>query len=190
MATHGTGFAIDDPPALSDDRLKSLYRYWRELGQAADGLPSVQSFDPLHLPRMLPNIWIAEIAPDTHRFRMRLAGEDINAIYGRNVGGHYFADLFQASDLPTIVERYTRALHEPAVFHATGAVYAAAGRMVDGERLALPMLGRSGTTDTMMGATVYGGRIDRDTPWRVTRDIAHFHPIRAANHRLTEIAGA
>jgi hypothetical protein len=190
VSTHDTGFAIDDPPALGDDRLKWLYRYWRELAQAAGGMPSLQSFDPLNLPRMLSSLWIVEVAPDTHRFRMRLAGEDINAIYGRNVGGHYFADLFQAADLPTIVARYTRALHEPAVFHATGAIYAAAGRMVEGERLALPMLGRSGKTDTMLGATVYGGRVDRETPWRVTHDVAHFHPFRAARHQPTEIAGA
>ena len=190
MPTLDAGFDIDDPPALVDDRLKALYRYWCELGQAAGGLPSVQSLDPLQLPRMLSSMWIVEVAQDTHRFRMRLAGEDINAIYGRNVGGHYFADLFQPADLPTIVTRYTRALREPAVFHATGAVYAAAGRMVEGERLGLPMLGRSGISDTMLGATVYGGRIDRQTPWRVTHDIAHFHSIRAANHQPPEIAGA
>lgn len=190
MAAHDSGFEIDQPPALADEGLKALYRYWRELGQAASGLPSVTSFDPLHLPKLLPNIWIIEVAADTHRLRMRLAGESINAIYGRNIGGHYFADVFPSSDLESLVARYSRALGEPAVFHTTGEVYAAAGRMTQGERLGLPMLGRSGTTDTMLGATIYGVAIERGAAPKAAREVVHFHPIRAANHRPTKIAGA
>src|SRR5262245_53362813 len=103
VAGRDSGFEIDHSPAIADEGLKALYRYWCELGQAAHGMPAVQSFDPLHLTKMLPNIWILEVAPDTHRFRMRLAGENINAIYGRGIGGRYFADLFAAADLSTIV---------------------------------------------------------------------------------------
>jgi len=139
---------------------------------------------------VLPYIWILEVAPDTHRFRMRLAGENINAIYGRNIGGQYFSDIFEPSDIDTIVGRYTRALSEPAIFSASGAVYAAAGRLSEGERLALPMLGRTGLTDTMLGAAVYGGRVADASFVHVTGDVPTFYPIRAANHRPPRIAGA
>ena len=189
MAGHDSGFEIDRPPALADEGLKALYRYWCALGQVAGGMPSVQSFDPLQLTKLLPNIWILEVEPDTHRLRMRLAGENINVIYGRNLAGRYFADLFSASDLDTIMTRYTRSLREPAVFHATGAVYEAAGRVSQGERLGLPMLGRDGATSTMLGGTVYGANLAPDAAVRVTRDVAHFYPFRAANHRPPEIAG-
>jgi hypothetical protein len=189
MASTGAGFEIPHPPPLTDTRLESLYAYWHALGVAAGGLPAVQAFDPLHLPKVLANIWILEVAPDTRRFRMRLAGENINAIYGRNIGGQYFRDLFEPNDLENIIERYTRALGGPAVFHATGSVYAAAGRLTVGERLGLPMLGRSGITDTLLGATVYGARTERHPDVLITGDVAQFFPLRAANHRAPGIAG-
>ena len=52
-----------------------------------------------------------------------------------------------------MVTRYSRALAEPAILRAIGAAYVAAGRLIQGERLAVPMLGRTGLTDTMLGAT-------------------------------------
>jgi hypothetical protein len=189
MANTMSGFDIPQRPSLEDERLRSLFAYWRALGDAADGLPAVQAFDPLHLPKLLANIWILEVAPSTRRFRMRLAGENINAIYGRNVGGQYFRDLFEPNDLEGIVARYTRALGEPAIYYATGAVYAAAGRLTTGERLGLPMLGRSGITDTLLGATVYGARSERHPDVLTTGDVPQFLPFRAANHRAPDIAG-
>jgi len=185
-----SGFEIETPPPLADERLQSLYHYWRDLGREAGGLPQVQAFDPLHLPKVLPNIWILEVAPDSKRFRMRLAGENINAIYGRNIGGQYFIDLFDPADLDTILARYTRCLSQPAIFRATGSVYAAAGRLSLGERLGLPMIGRSGLTDTLLGATIYGDRIARSAELLITGDVPQFFPVRAANHQAPEIAGA
>jgi hypothetical protein len=184
-----SGFEIATPPILADARLQSLYDYWRALGVQAGGLPSVQSFDPLDLPKLLPNIWILEVAPDTHRFRMRLAGESINAVYGRNIGGHYFSDVFEPSEVEMVVARYTRALNEPAIVRAVGAVYSAAGRFSLGERAAFPMLGRSGFTDTMLGLTVYDERMVDTSAIHVMGGMPTFYPVRAGNHRAPEIAG-
>jgi hypothetical protein len=184
-----SGFEIDTPP-IANGHLRSLYQYWRELAQATDGLPQLQAFDPLHLPKVLPHIWIVEIESATGRFRVRLAGENINAIYGRNIGGQYFRDVYDPTDLPTIVARYSRCLTQPAVFRATGSVYAAAGRLTAGERLALPMLGRGGVTDTLLGATVYGGNIERQEDVLITGDVPEFFPVHARNHKPPVIAGA
>ena len=180
---------IETLPLVTDPGLRTLYAYWRELGSRTGGLPCLQNFDPLRLPKLLPNIWVLEVEPKSRRFRMRLAGENINAIYGRNVGGHFFADIFDPADVPTIVQRYSRSLREPAIYHATGYVYAAAGRYSPGERLGLPMLGRDGATNTLLGGTIYGGHMyDQGLP-RITGDTPHFHTVRAANHRMIEITG-
>jgi hypothetical protein len=185
-----SGFQIETPPVLADARLRSLYEYWHALGVAAGGLPQVQALDPLHLPRLLSNLWILEVAPDTQRFRMRLAGESINAVYRRNIGGQYFSDVFQPSEVALMVARYTRTLTEPAIVRAIGTVYVAAGRLIQGERLALPMLGRSGYTDTMLGATFYDERTVEPGAVRVLSNEPSFYPVRAANHRPPpQIAG-
>jgi hypothetical protein len=184
-----SGFEVATPPPLADAHLRSLYQYWRELARAASVLPSIQAFDPLHLPKVLPHIWIVEVDSATQRFRVRLAGESINAIYGRNIGGQYFGDVYDPSDVDTIVARYGRCLSQPAIFRATGSVYAAAGRLTEGERLALPMLGRGGVTDTLLGATVYGGKVERHADVLVTGDAPEFFPVHAANHKPPVITG-
>lgn len=183
-----SGFEVETPPVPADARLRSLYAYWHALGVAAGGLPAIQTFDPLHLPKLLSNLWILEVAADTHRFRMRLAGENINAIYRRNIAGQYFSDVFQPEELALVVKRYTRALGAPEIMHAIGTVYVAAGRLSQGERLALPMLGRSGLSDTMLGATFYDERAIVPGALNTTSNEPTFHPVRAANHRPPQIA--
>ena len=180
---------IETPPPLADAALRALFDYWRELGMAAGGLPALADFDPLRLPSLLPNIWVIEVEPESCRFRLRLAGESINAIYRRSIGRKFFAEVFEPDDLPGIVERYRRALTEPAIFYATGYVYAAAGQYCVGQRLGLPMLGGDGGTRILIGATIYGHRADDRIPLRPTTDSAHFFPIHAANHRAVEIIG-
>jgi hypothetical protein len=183
------GFQIETPPVLADVRLRLLYDYWLALARAADGLPPLQAFDPLRLPKLLPNLWILEVVQDTHRFRMRLAGENINAIYRHNIGGRYFSDVFQPSEVALMVERYTRALSEPAIVRAIGTVYVAAGRLSQGERLAMPMIGRSGLTDTMLGATFYDERAVEAGAVHVMHNEPTFYPVHAGNHRPPQIAG-
>ena len=185
-----SGFEVATPPPIADAHLRSLSQYWRERAQAAGGLPSIQAFDPLYLPKVLQHIWIVEVDGATQRFRVRLAGEKINAIYGRNIGRQYFRDVYDPSDLDIIVARYGRCLTQPAIFRATGSVYAAAGRLTAGERFALPMLGRGGVTDTLLGATVYGGKIERHPGVLITGDVPEFFPIHAANHKPPVIVGA
>ena len=184
-----SGLQIETPPIMANERLRSLYEYWRALGAEAGGLPSIQSFDPLRLPRLMPNLWILEVAPDTHRFRMRLAGEDINAIYRRNIAGHYFSDVFERAERELMIARYTRALNEPCIVRVEGMVYAAAGRFSPGERLALPMLGRSGFTDTILGATTYDERLAMMSPIQTLDSEPNFYPVRAGNHRPPRIVG-
>ena len=185
-----SGLEVETAPVISDVRLRALYEYWLALGRAAGGLPSIQAVDPLRLQRLLSNLWIMEVAPDTHRFRMRLAGENINAVYRRSIAGQYFSDVFQASEVALMVARYTRTLTEPAIVRAIGAVYVGAGRLTQGERLALPVLGRTGITDTMLGATFYDERNVEPGAVHVLHNEPAFYPVRAANHRPpTQIAG-
>ena len=183
------GLNIETPPVLADERLHALFEYWLSLARDAGGLPPVRTFDPLRLPKLLPNVWILEVEPETHRFRMRLAGEAINAIYRRNIGGQYFSDLFESHETEMVVERYTRALTEPAIFRAVGTVYSAAGRFSLGERISFPMIGRSGATDTMLGITVYDERLVEPSPLQVMGGVPTFYGVRAANHRPPRIVG-
>lgn len=168
--------------------LRRLFEYWCKLAAPADELPRIQDFDPVWIAQLLPYVWVVEVDPNNHRFRVRLAGEAINEVYGRNIGGKYFADVYDPVDADTIVQRYRRCLHEPAMLHAAGNVYAAAGRLCIGERLALPMLGRTGTTNTLIGMTCYGGTISKSSPLTTTGDVADYK-VTVPNHNFVDILG-
>jgi hypothetical protein len=196
MASLESGPQFESLPPLTHVVLRRLFNYWATLGAHAGGLPDLRSFDPVTVPGLLPYIWIVEVEPTSHRFRIRLAGESINAVYGHNIGGKFFTEIFHPREVSTIVERYTRCLSEPAAFYAQGHVYAAAGRLCIGERLGLPMVGRSGKTDTLIGVTCFGGRVGQNSPWvgqnsplNITGDLAEYHRVHATNHRCIEIAG-
>ena len=155
---------------------------------AAGGLPSLQSFDPLHLPRLLPNAWILEVDPETHRFRMRLAGEDINAIYGRSIAGQYFRDIFEASTWWPVAHAApgthrrrvcspaARSMPPPAGSRGRAAGPADAGALRRDRHAA----GRHRLSDPVL---------NQAKPVRISGDQPHFHRIRAANHSAPEIAG-
>jgi hypothetical protein len=83
-----------------------------------------------------------------------------------------------------------RVLSEPAIVHCEGAVYSAAGRATKGERVGLPMLGRSGQTDAILGLTIYVDWQKQALDDPLLPAAEHFHRVRAANHRAPEIAGA
>jgi len=94
MGVGDDGLEIESSPPLADEGLRALYEYWRVLGLQSGGLPPLTAFDPLCLPRVLPNIWVIEAEPESGRLRMRLAGECINAIYRRSIGRKFFAEVF------------------------------------------------------------------------------------------------
>jgi hypothetical protein len=189
MTSLVSGPQLETLPPLTHVALRRLFDYWTMLGAHEDGLPKLQNFDPLNISQLLPNIWIVEVEPSSHRFRIRLAGESINEIYGRSIRNKYFADVYDAKDANTIIRRYRRCLSEPAVFYGKGNVYAGAGRLCFGERLALPMIGRSGSTDTLIGVTCFAGHINQNGPLNTTGDLAEYHKIQAPNHWHVEIAG-
>lgn len=189
MTARVLGLEIESPPPVAVPDLRALFDYWQELGAQAGGLPALRDFDVLRLPRLLPNMWVAEVEPESGRFRMRLAGESINAIYRRSIARKFFAEVFEPAEIDAITARYKRALTEPAIYYAKGHVYAAAGQYCTGERLGLPMLGGDGGTRILLGATFYGHRADESVPLSPVGDTSQFHAVRAANHRAVEIAG-
>jgi hypothetical protein len=86
---------------------------------------------------------------------MRLAGEDINRLYGRNVTQCSFEEIIAPALLPDLLRRYRRVVEEPAVMHCGGHIYLASNRSEVGERLVLPLVDDSGAIRHVIGASVY-----------------------------------
>jgi hypothetical protein len=107
---------------LRDGRLQLLLNYWLDL-RGGDAIPLRSAVDPAALAPVLPNIWLCEFVPDEDRFRMRLAGEEINKFYGRNISRAYFDEISDDRFRTMMVRRYRRVIEEPSIMHCTGHIY-------------------------------------------------------------------
>ena len=139
---------------VKDERLRRLLRHWLE--RRGDGLtPRRSAIDPTAIAPILSIIWLCDFLPADRRFRMRLAGEEINQLYGRNVTQCSFEEIIAPALLDDVMGRYRRVVEEPAILHCSGHVYLASNRSDVGERLVLPLSDDSGAVLHMIGATVY-----------------------------------
>jgi hypothetical protein len=134
--------------------LRLLLRHWLEL-RGDEAMPRRSAIAPSAMAPALPYIWICEYLAAERRFRMRLAGEEINRIYGRNVSHSDFEEIIAGDRLAEVTSHYRRVLEQPAILHCTGQIYLASGRAVVGERLALPLRDEDGTASQIIGASVY-----------------------------------
>jgi len=62
-------------PEAPHPKVLQLIEHWRELTPAPGMLPGRQHFDPMRVPKLLPNIWLLDVVPGKpRRFRYRLIG--------------------------------------------------------------------------------------------------------------------
>jgi hypothetical protein len=169
---------IEKPPCPQDRQLGELYEYWLSLGTGDGQLPDLRLFDPTAMPRILANICIVVLDEAAGQFRVRIAGEEINAIFGGSIVGKLLTEFMPPKFQGMMFLRYQRILVEPAVFYQAGPIYLDAGRQALGERLAMPMHGRSGRVDTILGATTYRYVSSPVAPELVMTDEGYFFPIK------------
>ena len=139
---------------LKDERLRRLLRHWLE--RRGERLAPLRSaIDPTAIGPLLSSIWMCDYLPSSRSFRMRLAGEEINRLYGRNVTQCSFEEIIAPALLADVMRRYRRVVEEPAILLCSGNIYLASNRSEVGERLVLPLSDDSGAIMYVIGASVY-----------------------------------
>ncbi len=139
-------------PHLRDHRLHLLLDHWLER-RGGDDVPLRSAIDPSAIVSVLPYIWLCEFNPAEERFRMRLAGEEINKLYGRNISSCYFEEIACPSFLPLMMRRYRRIIEQPAILHCAGLIYFSNSSPVVGERLGLPLRMEDGRITQIIGVS-------------------------------------
>jgi len=134
--------------AVSAEPLKRVLRHWSDvLGDRT--VPDWRDIRPSALGAQLSIIWSWKYDPSTDAFTGRLAGDAIEAIFGKSFRGATMADIFPPSEYGHIFARHKRVATEPALFRGTGLVFRHISRYGTGERIILPL------SDGIFGATVY-----------------------------------
>lgn len=65
---------------------RQLYDYWIDKASGRS-MPDRCDIHPMHFPRLLPNISLIEIDPQTSSWRIRLAGTRLRDVYDREITG-------------------------------------------------------------------------------------------------------
>jgi hypothetical protein len=146
--------ALEDFAHVKDERLRRVLGHWLDR-RGTDVAPARAAIDPTAIVSILSSIWMSDYLPAEGRFRMRLAGEEINHLYGRAVTHCYFEDIIAPSMLADVMRRYLRIIEEPAVMHCGGHIYLASERSQVGERVVMPLADESGALTHVIGASIF-----------------------------------
>jgi hypothetical protein len=146
---------------IKTQRLRMLLEHYLE-ARGDRRMPSRRDIDALRLGPALPIIWISEYEPAAATFRYRLAGEEVNEIWGFSVAGHLLSDFVQPERFGPTNDSFLKVLRDEAALIASGAVYRCSGRIGIGERLVLPLASDGETADGLIGATHREPPVDLD----------------------------
>lgn len=137
---------------VQERRLRMLLDHWRQAWHG-DRLPSRHAIDPIEIPKVLPIIWLCEHVPEGDTFRYRLAGEEVNGIFGRSLRGLVLEDFVSPARLDATRRAFLACIRDCVVGHRSGPLYQCRGRLRIGERIVLPLATDGRHPDAIVGAT-------------------------------------
>lgn len=118
-------------------------------------MPAWNDIRPSAIAAHLPLLWAWKYDAAADAFTGRLAGDAIEAIFGRSFRGATMADLFAPDENARIFARHRRVVTGPYLFHGSGVVFRHLDRFGTGERIIMPLSDSGGGCDGILGATVY-----------------------------------
>lgn len=125
-------------------------------------MPARGDIDATRLGPVLPIIWVNTYEPEAGTFRYRLAGEEVNAIFGAPIAGRLLSDFVSGERFDQVNGDFLRVVREELAMLARGPMYRCADRIALGERLALPLSSDGATADGIIGATARSALVDFD----------------------------
>ena len=140
--------------SIEHPRLRAIAAYW-DRARRDRLMPAWADLDPIELRENLPIVWAWKYDRATERFTGRLAGEEINEVFGKSLRGADMAEFFKSFDFPKIFARHRRVVTEPCFAHGSGQVFAHARRVGLGERIIMPLAEDGVHGDGLFGATLY-----------------------------------
>lgn len=163
----------------ADARLGVFLRTW--MAARGDALvPCKTAFDPLSVPRLLPFIWLYRFEAEVGDFVCRLAGESVNAAWGRSIRGQRLRDIIGARDHDTVFGRWQRIVGEPLVHYGANRERLSEQRIYRADRLLVPLRGEEAEVpDHVIGLSLY--QMDPISPNRPPLQLEDIHLIHCAD---------
>jgi hypothetical protein len=147
--------------AVKSPQLRTLLTHYLEV-RGDKRMPSRRDIDPACLGPVLPIIWLSEYEAAADTFRYRLAGEEVNEIFGGSVAGRLLSDFVAGDRFRVANEDFLKVIRDEAALLASGPIYRCTDRIAMGERLVLPLSSDGATADGLLGATARSALVDLD----------------------------
>jgi len=140
--------------AGADPRIFAFLQAWRD-ARRGSLVPLRRDFDPLAIPRLLPKAWFYQFDPECGDFVCRLAGEEVNAAWGRSIRGETLLQIVGPVDHPTVFRRWKQIVGVPLIHYGAATERLSALEWRTAERLLLPLASEPDTIDHVLGLSLY-----------------------------------
>ncbi len=171
---------------LSDRRLALFLEHYLDV-RGPRLMPRRNDIDALRLGPVLPYIWLSDYEEAQGTFRYRLAGEEVNAVFGTRITGLLLSDMVMGERFSAVNSLFLRVLTERMALHAEGPVYRCTDKMTLGERLVLPLSSDGVTADGLVGVTVRGESVDLTTVTADAEQLYSFMPVEQLSEYSHEV---
>jgi len=142
-------------PASCDPRIRQLQQYWRSV-HPPGGLPARQDIDPLHIPSLLPWIWLVDVHRSPLRFRYRLTGTEQVRIMEREVTGQWMDEAHAGFLTSPAYPQFVAVAERGEIAYRRGKLlFHIAKEYLAMERLLLPLTQDGATVDMILAITIY-----------------------------------
>ena len=144
-------------PDSAEPVIKSLYDYWCEISPPG-GLPERQHFDPLDVPKLLPNIWLIDVSREPLRFSLRLLGTRIEEFSGGRWKRFHNQNLHNEGVLARVQSNLAEVVetHEPS-WRRGRPLISWEQEFATLERIYLPLARDGETVDMILAITIFSG---------------------------------
>ena len=149
-------FPVDADLPPCDSRVAELHSYWRGISPAPGVLPGRQHFDPLAVPRLLPWLFLIDVARDPLRFKYRLIGTvHVDATGGWNATGLWLDQVHPRFVGSTAFPQFCAVAEGGSFAYYSGLpTYVIKKDYVSIERLLMPLARNGRDVDMLLGITV------------------------------------
>jgi hypothetical protein len=140
--------------AIKSPELKAVARHWSD-ARGARRMPAWTDIRPAAIAGQLPFVWAYTYDAASDSFTGRLAGDRIEAIFGKSFRQTPLAEIFPAGEYADVLARARRVVAEPAIFRGEGLIFRQLNRHGTGERIMLPLAADGIHGDGILGCTEY-----------------------------------
>jgi hypothetical protein len=140
--------------AIVSPALQAIAAHWDSV-RSEGRLPSWEMLRPSKIAPHLSMVWAYKYDRQTGAFTGRLAGQRIAQGFGKNFRGIAMQDVHPAENYPRVLDYMSRIVTQPAAYRSSGALFRQQDRVIEGERIILPLAGDGLHCDGLLGASDY-----------------------------------